>query len=137
MKLTLIRGLPGAGKSTLAKNLLGPFDFHCEADEYFKRPDGRYGFVREELRYAHQWCLNNAQDILDDWCNAIVSNTFTTYKELKPYIDYAKENGHEVEIITLTTNYGSIHNVPEETMKAMAARFESHESVLEKKNENL
>lgn len=136
MKLTLIRGLPGAGKSTLAKNLWDFYkNYHVEADRYFLRPDGRYGFVREELPHAHAWCLKQTQDMLSHGVNVIVSNTFTTYKELKPYLDYAKENDIETEIITLTTNYGSVHNVPEETMQKMAARFESHESILEKMNE--
>jgi hypothetical protein len=133
MKLTIWRGLPGSGKSTSAKKA----NVHFEADMYFLRPDGRYGFVREELHYAHQWCLGNVKRYLLDEFDVSVSNTFTTYKELKPYIDYAKENGHEVEIITLTTNFGSIHNVPEETLKAMAARFESHEAILEKMNGNV
>lgn len=40
MKLTLIRGLPGSGKTTLAKQL---GVLHVEADMYFMR-DGRYQF---------------------------------------------------------------------------------------------
>ena len=137
-KLIIIRGLPGSGKSTLArveqksnKYILQPASF--EADDYFIRPDEVYDFNPKLLKNAHDWCFNNVVNrFVYGSAAVIVSNTFTTYKEMKPYVDYAKENGHELEIITCTGEYQNIHNVPEETLKRMKDRFESHESVLEK-----
>jgi hypothetical protein len=53
-----------------------------------------------------------------------VSNTFTTKKELQPYFDIAKEYGIIPTVILCQNSFGSVHNVPEETLKRMADRFE-------------
>ena len=38
--LILVRGIPGSGKSTYARNNTSVSGFHLEADNYFIRPDG-------------------------------------------------------------------------------------------------
>lgn len=130
-KLIIVRGLPGSGKSTLAKSMKNAK--HLEADMYFIRVDGLYDFNPKLLKNAHEWCHKECFWLLGRINEqVVVSNTFTTYKEIKPYIDYAKEHGHEIEIITCTGEYQNIHNVPEETLKRMKDRFESHDIILEK-----
>lgn len=42
-ELLLIRGLPGSGKTTMAKQYAQIGYVHCEADQYFER-DGEYRF---------------------------------------------------------------------------------------------
>ncbi len=54
-----------------------------------------------------------------------VSNTFTRQWEIDPYIELAKEYGYKVEIVRMTGNYGSIHNVPESVIQSMQDRFEN------------
>lgn len=51
--LTLIRGLPGAGKSTLASELVSrePNTKHFEADMFFVE-DGMYRFDKSKLNGA-------------------------------------------------------------------------------------
>jgi len=49
----LIRGLPGSGKTTMAKKIEG-FE-HFEADQYFEK-DGSYEFDPSELNSAHEEC---------------------------------------------------------------------------------
>jgi hypothetical protein len=44
---------------------------------------------------------------------------------MEPYLKYAKEFSHEVEIIECHNQYGSIHGVPEKTMERMKARWEN------------
>ncbi len=130
-KLIIIRGLPGSGKSTLARSYLSKNYNYFEADMYFMRHDGVYDFNPKLLKNAHEWCFDKVTEGLHFY-SICVSNTFTTYKEMKPYIDYAKEHGHEIEIITCTGEYQNIHNVPQETLKRMKDRFEPHEVILEK-----
>ena len=131
--LYIVRGVPGSGKSTYAKELKSWYEgvYHFEADMWFER-SGEYKFDPTDLHRAHRWCLNTVQTTLNQGKKVVVANTFTTYKELKDYLKYAKANGHGVTLITMGKEYGSIHNVPEETMQRMRERFESHESIIEK-----
>ena len=122
MKLLLVRGLPGSGKSTLAKNLIGWY-WHLETDQFWMQ-DGEYKFDASKLGEAHAWCQEKTRKLLADGFSPVVSNTFTTKKELKPYFDIAKEFDIVPTVILCQSSWGNIHNVPEETLKRMAARFE-------------
>ena len=55
--LYLVRGVPGAGKSTFAKNLGCT---HFETDEFFM-VDGEYKFDPSKLKEAHAWCLDQVE----------------------------------------------------------------------------
>lgn len=124
MNLILIRGLPGSGKSTLAKQLRSlEIPDHWEADMFFVE-DGKYEFNRMKIGEAHKWCQEQTRNSLVSGRSTIVSNTFTTKREIEPYLEIAKETGATVSVILCQNNYGSIHNVPEETMKRMKERFE-------------
>ena len=125
--LTLIRGLPGSGKSTLAKRLLASgtcMDRHFEADMYFTNEIGEYHFDPLLLSDAHEWCQKMTEDALSNGCNVIVSNTFTTRRELQPYLDMAHNFGIEPNIILMQGDYGSIHGVPDHTIRRMRERFQ-------------
>ena len=120
-KLYIIRGLPGSGKSTMAKMMLvnGVIKEYYEADMYFVK-EGQYNFYPSKLHQAHKWCLNEVHAALLKGLDVAVANTFTTEKELRPYTTL----GFDYEIIECTGDYGSIHNVPKETIERMKARWE-------------
>jgi len=127
--LTLIRGIPGSGKSTLAKNLvnswisLGLVGYHFEADQYFM--DGReYKFDRQKLRQAHAWCQQSTAEALGRGGHVIVSNTFTTLKEMKPYVDMIHTYGKQPTVFVCQTNWGNVHGVPDDVLDAMKERFQ-------------
>ena len=122
MKLVLVRGLPGSGKSTLAKNLIGWYH-HLETDMFWMQGD-EYVFDASKLGEAHAWCQNQTRDLMTKGFSPVVSNTFTTKKELKPYFDIAKEFDVVPTVILCQSQWGNIHNVPEETLKRMETRFE-------------
>lgn len=123
--LILVRGIPGSGKSTLAHMLANSYETAhvLEADMYFMK-DGVYQFDRDKLRQAHQWCQEMTKSHLQNDSVAIVSNTFTTSKELKPYFELAKRFDITPSVFLCQNDWGSIHNVPEETLAAMKARFQ-------------
>jgi predicted kinase len=128
--LTLIRGLPGSGKSTLAKcmyvyhpvYLYDQQSVYYEADQYFV-VNGVYKFDVTKLHSAHKWCYEATSASLKYGHNVTVSNTFTTLKELKPYFELAKQFSIVPNVILCQSNFGSIHNVPEETLTKMKGRF--------------
>lgn len=120
MKLILVRGLPGSGKSTIAKKL--GILYHYEADQYFIK-DGEYVFDATKLHRAHSWCQSMVRDALVGGHDVVVSNTFTTIKELRPYFDMAAELGIVPNVIVAQGNFKNVHNVPEESLKRMRDRF--------------
>lgn len=127
MNLILIRGIPGSGKTTLATKIMESVLENCthyEADMYFMDNDGNYNWERSKIREAHQWCQDKTDYDLERGYTVIVSNTFTTIKELKPYMSLAEKYCITPTIITCHNNWGSIHNVPPDTIIAMQNRFE-------------
>ena len=121
--LILVRGLPGSGKSTLAKKLAHDFGHvHLEADQFFMR-DGVYEFCVEDLGAAHMWCQSETRRLLGADMTVVVSNTFTTLKELRSYFDIAAEFDVVPQVIVCQNQYGSIHNVPAETLQRMRQRW--------------
>jgi predicted kinase len=123
--LTLLRGLPGSGKSTFAKSLGGE---HIEADMFFVDGEtGEYKFDATKLKLAHNWCAIQVQKaMVEDEPKIIVSNTFTQEWEMKTYYDLAKMHGYRVFSIIVENRHDGIneHNVPEEKLEQMKHRFQ-------------
>lgn len=124
-KLTLIRGLPGSGKSTYARLVLRA-DVHYEADQFFLvGSNDDYVFDASLIKIAHEWCFSNTVRALRRGHDVVVSNTFTQLWELNKYLELLRLIPDlEVEIVEMKTQYGTIHNVPEDTLKKMAERWE-------------
>ena len=54
---------------------------------------------------------------------AIVANTFTTNNEMDPYIEIGTRYRRPIYVVTMLTEYKSIHGVPEETIEKMRNRL--------------
>lgn len=124
--LYIIRGLPGAGKSTLATTLRDSLKcLMWEADQYHM-VDGEYQWKPENVHAAHKCCQDGVRSCMSaGHANVIVSNTSTTEKEMEPYLDMAGIYGYDVVSLVVENRHGnsSVHGVPEETMKKMEDRF--------------
>ncbi len=119
-QLLLIRGLPGSGKSTLANKLAKQHQWqHFEADHFFEDELGHYLFNPLQLKQAHQWCQTQTQRALADGHSVVVSNTFVERWEMSPYFKMAQHCKVNVLVIECEQNYGSIHDVPQQTIKKM------------------
>ena len=119
--LLLLRGLPGAGKSTYARTLTEYT--HLETDMYFSK-DGEYNWDGSLLGKAHKWCQDEVRRVLISGSNVVVSNTFTKKWEMEAYFEMAKELNIPIKVIEMTGSYPNIHGVSEEHIAKMKARWE-------------
>jgi len=121
-KLTLIRGLPGSGKTTYAKEHY-PNVLHLENDMFHYR-NGKYCFDATKQRNAIEWCIKTTERALELGMDVCVSNTFTRRNFIISYKTLASLFGADFEVIRMTNDYGNIHDVPESVMRSMKASFE-------------
>ena len=121
--LILLRGLPGAGKSTLAKAIEGT---HLEADMYFME-NGTYHFDPAGLKDAHEWCLHSTETAMrrgED--KIVVSNTFTQEWEMENYIKLGGKYNFRVHSIIVENRHEgvNVHGCPEDKIEQMKNRFQ-------------
>jgi predicted kinase len=117
-----MQGLPGSGKSTVAKELGGVI---VSADEFFMK-DGEYKFNPKLAGLAHNWCFENFCKHVDAGAPVVVvDNTNTVKSEWKRYAEYGEEHGYRVEFITMPTISAeesferNTHGVPLEVCQLM------------------
>lgn len=128
--LYLIRGLPGSGKSTFARTKLPRTYSFYEADMFFintfsLESSNTYNWSPHFLHEAHTLCRMNTIKALYHGDSVAVANTFTTLKEIAPYIDLKdKFPGLNIVIYEMKTQYKSIHNVPDEAIARMKSRWQ-------------
>ena len=132
----ILRGLPGTGKSMLAK-ALGNEGSIFSTDSYFM-VDGEYQFDPSKLGEYHKRNLDDATAFMERFApyttpaNCVIDNTNTQHWEYASYVDAAKKNGFMVQVITVEWNIDHIplyakrnsHGVPEEAIYRMAERWE-------------
>ena len=103
-----------------------PEYIHIEADMFFMR-DGVYEFNATRLGEAHAWCQARTEAELKLGRTVIVSNTFTTIKELRPYFEIARRVlGTYPVVHTCNGVFENVHGVPPEKVKQMRDRFVSN-----------
>lgn len=130
--LILLRGLPGAGKSTFAEAMWHDFVI-CEADDYFvDELTGEYKFNARDLPKAHSWCKFRVETFMQDnqanaqfYTNIVVSNTFTQEWEMEDYFKLAEKYGYKVFSLIVENRHGGVnqHGVPKEKLEQMKERF--------------
>ena len=137
-KLIIVRGIPGSGKTTFVENQRAgdnpELSFHFEADMYFEwinllTGQKEYSFDQSQLGNAHAWCQEQTKRALTKGGKVYVSNTFTTLKELVPYLEMATELGAKIEIHEMSEipvvegKRKNIHNVPQDVIDKMLQRW--------------
>ena len=130
--LTIVRGLPGSGKSSFAGFVWNDYAI-CEADKFFYDKEGNYNFDAAKLKQAHEWCRNEVETRMKDNGNnpqyypeIVVSNTFTQEWEMQAYFDLASKYDYRVFSIIVENRHGgkNLHGVPDDTLKKMKDRFQ-------------
>ena len=132
--LYIVRGIPGSGKTTFAKKLVGDDFLVCEADKYFiDKETGEYKFDVTKIKDAHKFCQDMVETYMKDsllnnhfYTEIAVSNTFTQEWEMERYYELAKQYGYKVFSIIVENRHGgtNVHDCPEDMIELMRNRFE-------------
>ena len=130
LNLILLRGVSGAGKSTVAGLFIDATII--STDDFFMK-DGKYQFDANSLVENHMKCtvkaeqaMNAASSVADAKHTLVVHNTFTKQWEMTPYLILAEKYGYTVHTIIVENRHESksIHDVPQASVDAQRDRFE-------------
>jgi len=133
----ILRGLPGGGKSTKAKELAGGHGQIFSTDDYFcLNAENEYRFDAQQLGPAHAWNQRRSLEAVKASIPiVIIDNTNTTVWEMKaylPHIKLAQSMGYEILIEEPETAWRfdidelvklSTHGVPREAIQRMLNRY--------------
>ncbi|XP_043829231.1 NEDD4-binding protein 2 isoform X2 [Dromiciops gliroides] len=138
--LVLLRGLPGAGKSFLARKLLeeNPNGIILSSDDFFNK-NGQYQFDGNLLGEAHEWNQKRAKEALEKKVSpVIIDNTNLQSWEMKPYILLSQKYKYKVHFREPDTWWKfkpkelarrNIHGVTKEKIVRMMEHYERYVSV--------
>ncbi|CAG9765365.1 unnamed protein product [Ceutorhynchus assimilis] len=104
--LIILRGLPGAGKSTLAKSILeNTIGYHQDnshilsTDDFFM-VNGCYQFDPTRLSEAHGWNHQRTFNVVSKgYSPVIIDNTNAQMYEMRPYASMASDFGYILEVL--------------------------------------
>jgi predicted kinase len=125
-ELILLRGLPGAGKSTIAHMLSEGKYPVLSVDDFFTDAEGNYHFEFDKNHLAYSQCQERARAAMKEGKEKIfVHNTFTMDWEMKPYIEMAEESGYKLHVLTVEKYHKgeNTHDVSEEQIRKMAEKY--------------
>ncbi len=98
--LIILRGVPDAGKSTIANMMVTP-ECICTADGYLML-DGEYVWNYERTKEAHKQCRKKAKQLMHSGASSVViANTNTEPLEFKFYEDTGKANGYRIHYLVV------------------------------------
>ncbi|XP_076192238.1 NEDD4-binding protein 2 isoform X1 [Aptenodytes patagonicus] len=133
--LVLLRGVPGSGKSYLARTLLedNPGGIILSTDDYFYK-HGQYHYDPDCLGEAHDWNRKRAKEAFEMRISPIIiDNTNIQAWEMKPYVTLAQQFKYKVMFREPDTWWKfkpkelerrNIHGVSKEKIKRMLERYE-------------
>ncbi|KAM3933974.1 NEDD4-binding protein 2-like 1 isoform 1-T1 [Leptodactylus fuscus] len=134
--LYLLRGLPGSGKSSLARKLKRDFPsaLVLSTDDYFLMDDGSYIYNPDLLQDAHRWNQKRARKAMNRGKTPIIiDNTNIVAWHMKPYAVMALENGYGVIFLEPSTHWKfnvrelarrNSHGVPLEKIQRMKDAYQ-------------
>ncbi len=127
MKVILMRGLPGSGKSTWIKKN-APTAWVISADAFLME-NGVYNWTLPRLAEAHQKCMAAFVVALkNNTPVTVLDNTNLRARDLRYYVEMAEQYGAEIEIRTILADSEECfrrqtHNVPASTFTKLIERF--------------
>jgi predicted kinase len=149
-KISVMRGIPGSGKSTYARRIqqeanavhqqeqerffLLRLALPCQivsADQFFME-NGVYRFDPKKLGDAHRQCMRDFLNLVTQGCeHVIVDNTNLNVEDASPYVAVGEAMGYEVTVVQIhcppsVAAARNLHGVPAKRIVGdMTYRFES------------
>lgn len=126
--LILLRGLPGSGKTTLARALSENGKYPVNSiDMYFTDPQtGEYNFRYQDNHLAYKNCEQvTAQQMAQKHEKIFVDHTFTLDWEMEPYFKLAAQHGYQLHVVTVENYHGgqNTHDIPADQLQKMAEKY--------------
>lgn len=139
--LILMRGVPGSGKSYLARKLVdmmvggshNNYRAHILTTDDFFMIRGQYQYDKFRLSEAHSWNQQRARNVLRMGMSpVIIDNTNIELWEMEPYLREGVKNGYIIEVVEPTTPWAkkanillrkNVHNVPLVSIKRMLENY--------------
>ncbi len=134
-RLILLRGLPGSGKSEVAKQLVENGVIHSTDDFFIE--DGVYVFDNNKLSKFHYFnFLNSIRSMQKGISPIIIDNTNILSENCADYVECGKMYGYDIVVVEPDTPWAfdieelmkrNKHCVPRETMVDMLEKYEKPE----------
>ena len=130
VKLTLIRGVPGSGKSTFAKKyaIANGHIKIVEFDDFWIDKNKTYKFI-PEIKMA---CVEYGRsavthELIIEKRPCIITGVFNKLEYIEYFKNLCEMFNIPLEVIKMTGNFQNIHNVPDDVLKTMKEEFEDFE----------
>lgn len=134
-KMFIMRGVPGSGKSYLAKQLKKK-GVVLSTDDFF---GPNYDFDGSKLPEAHRWNIERATEAAKSSVTPIViDNTNIKLEHMKPYVEIAQKFGYDVEFRESETEWKrnvdelverNTHSVPRHVIERMLNQWEDDPTI--------
>jgi predicted kinase len=126
VRIVIMRGVPGSGKSTFAKRCATELGFvHLEADAHFIDRAGRYAFDPARTSDAHSVCQRDAAAALATGQRVVVANTHVRLWEIAPYLGLAQLAHAHWIVVQCMGQWDNIHHVPPAVIESMHKKWEA------------
>ena len=136
--VTIIRGLPGSGKTWYAQHMFKG-QLLLEGDQYYTDSDGKYdfgkGLLRSSVDYVKQML---ATALAMEIKSIVITATSADGKTAKEYADIARGFGHKVQHFWIDYNNGDTsknqHGLPDDVIEKMKSTWRpiSHEKMIQR-----
>jgi predicted kinase len=128
-RVIIMRGLPGSGKSTVAK--LFERHHYVSMDLFWTKDGGEYEFdyarLNEAIAWVHQQFMNALREEGTGTDLIVVDNVNYAHQHFMPFVNAAREAGavvHFVHVERPLVDLESSHGVPEDKILQMADKWE-------------